>query len=53
MRGIATTLLELAGIGLLVGFAWFVWPPAALGVAGGSALTVSWRLSGGTLRRKP
>lgn len=53
MRGILTTLLEVTSILALVGFAWLCWPPAALGVAGGSGLVVSWRLSGGTLRRKP
>lgn len=45
MRDLITTALELIGIGLLVTFAWFCWPPAAFGVGGASALVVSWRLT--------
>lgn len=45
MRDLITTVLELAGIGLLVAFAWFCWPPAALAAAGGGCLVLSWRIS--------
>ncbi|NYD44010.1 hypothetical protein [Nocardioides panaciterrulae] len=38
-----TTALDLLGVACLAGFAWFVWPPAALLVVGAVALLVSWR----------
>lgn len=48
MRGILTTVLEVASLLALVAFAWLVWPPAALGVAGAAGVLVSWRVSGGS-----
>lgn len=39
-----TTLLELAGIGLLVAFAGLVWWPAALAVAGVSLIVLAWAI---------
>lgn len=39
-----TTLLELAGIGLLVAFAGLVWWPAALGTAGVSLIVLAWAI---------
>lgn len=38
-----TTALDLLGAALLVAFAFFVWPPAALGVGGVLLLAASWR----------
>lgn len=40
-----STLLDLLGLACLIGFAFLVWPPAALLVAGAAALLVSWRRS--------
>ena len=42
-RKTLTTSLDLLGLGLLVAFAFFVWPPLALLVAGTAALAASWR----------
>jgi hypothetical protein len=42
---VLTTLLELAGIGLLAAFAWFIWPPACLLVLGVAAVVLAWRLA--------
>lgn len=42
-----TTALDLLGTALLAACAFFVWPPAALGVLGVAALVISWQLSGG------
>lgn len=44
-----TTLLELAGIGLLIAFAGLVWWPAALGTAGVSLIVLAWAIE----RRQP
>lgn len=41
MRGVVTTVLELAGISLLVVCAAFIFWPAAFGVAGAGLLMVS------------
>lgn len=38
-----TTLLDILGAAMLVGFAYIVWPPAALLVAGAFLLLISWR----------
>ena len=46
-----TTLLDLAGIGLIIGFAFSLWPPAALGVAGVCALVLSRQMVNG--KRRP
>lgn len=43
-----TTLLDILGAFLVVAFAFFLWPPLALLVAGGFCLALSWALS-----RKP
>lgn len=40
-----TTILDLFGAGLLVAFAWFLWPPAALLVGGLALLIASQRLT--------
>ncbi len=37
-----STLLDLMGVSLVAGFAWFVWPPAPLLVVGVAALVASW-----------
>ena len=42
-----TTTLDVLGALCVAAFAWFVWPPAALLVAGTAFLLVSWRKSGG------
>lgn len=39
---VVTTVLDLIGIVCLVAFAWCVWPPAALLVAGVAAVVASW-----------
>lgn len=40
-----TTALDLLGVACLAAFAFFVWPPACLGVIGAAALLISWRAS--------
>lgn len=40
-----TTLLDVLGVVCIAAFAFFVWPPAALGVVGAAALLMSWRAS--------
>lgn len=40
-----TTFLDLLGVACLTVLAFFVWPPAALGVVGVAALLMSWRAS--------
>jgi len=45
MREWIIGIIELVGIGLVVSFFYFVWPPAALGVAGAALILISWRLS--------
>jgi hypothetical protein len=40
-----TTILDLIGIACLAAFAFFVWPPACLGVIGLAALAVSRKAS--------
>lgn len=40
-----TTVLDLAGVALLVAFAAIVWWPAALAAAGVACLVLSWRLT--------
>lgn len=43
-----TTVLDILGLLLLCAFAYFVWPPLPLGVAGLAILTVSFlRAKGG------
>lgn len=44
----STTLLELVGVLLIVGFAAVVWWPSALLVAGLACLAASWSLTGAT-----
>jgi hypothetical protein len=44
-RDLATSLVELFGIGCLATFAYFVWPPAALLVIGLAALVLAWAAS--------
>ena len=46
-RRTVTTALDLLGVALLVAFAFFVWPPAALGVAGVGFLVGSWSITSG------
>lgn len=38
-----TTLLDLAGVILIAGFVWFVWPPLVLAVVGVAVLAASWK----------
>jgi len=38
-----TTVLDLLGVALLAGFAWFVWPPLVLAVVGVAILAASWK----------
>lgn len=40
-----TTFLDLLGVTCLAALAFFIWPPAALGVIGAAALLMSWRAS--------
>lgn len=40
-----TTVLDILGIVCVAAFAYFIWPPAALGVVGVAALLASWRAS--------
>lgn len=40
-----TTLLDILGLALLATFAWFVWEPLPLAVAGAGVLVASWRAS--------
>lgn len=40
-----TTILDVLGALLLVGFAFLVWPPAALAAAGVLCLVGSWALT--------
>lgn len=40
-----TTALDLIGAALLTAFAYFMYPPAALAVAGAALLLTSWRLT--------
>ena len=47
MRSALTTVLDLLGLALLVACAFFVWPPAALGVAGVGALLASYSIMSG------
>lgn len=42
-----STILDLSGVILLAAFAFFVWMPACLLVAGAACLLASWRLSSG------
>ena len=37
-----TTVLDVVGVVLVAAFAFLVWPPLALLVAGGACLFVSW-----------
>jgi hypothetical protein len=50
---VLTTILDLFGVFLLVAFAFLVWPPLALLVAGSLALVASWRLSASPGARRP
>lgn len=45
MRDIATTLLELAGFGLVIVGVWMLFVPAAFIVAGVGAILLGWRFS--------
>ena len=45
MRDIATTILELAGFGLIVAGVFMVFIPAAFIVAGAGAIVLGWRFS--------
>lgn len=47
MRGadVVSTVLDVVGALMLVAFAFFIWPPAALAAAGGLCLLVSWQMS--------
>ncbi len=38
-------LLDLLGVALIAGMAWFVWEPAPLGVVGAALLFASWSRS--------
>lgn len=40
-----SSLLDVVGVACLAAFAWFVWPPLSLLVAGAAMLLVSWRLT--------
>lgn len=40
-----TTVLDILGVACVAAFAFFIWPPACLGVIGVSALLISWRAS--------
>jgi hypothetical protein len=40
-----TTFLDVFGAAALAGFAFFIWPPAALLVVGAALLFASWRAS--------
>lgn len=40
-----TTFLDLLGVACIAALAFFIWPPAALGVIGVAALLMSWRAS--------
>jgi hypothetical protein len=42
---VLTTFLDLFGVACLAALAFFVWPPACLGVAGVAALLMSWNLA--------
>lgn len=37
-----TTVLDVVGVVLVAAFAFFVWPPLVLLVAGGASLAASW-----------
>lgn len=39
-----TTIIEALGVLLLAGFAFALWPPAALAVIGTACLLASWRI---------
>jgi len=42
---VLTTFLDLLGVTCLAALAFFVWPPACLGVIGVAALAMSWKAS--------
>jgi hypothetical protein len=42
---VLTTFLDLLGVVCLAALAFFIWPPASLGVVGVAALFMSWRAS--------
>ena len=46
-RRTVTTALDLLGVALLVAFAFFVWPPLALLVAGAGCLAASYAVVSG------
>lgn len=46
-RRTLTTVLDLLGLALLVACAFYVWPPAALGVAGIGVLLISYSITSG------
>ena len=41
-EAVVTTVLDVAGVGCLAGFAWFVWPPAVLLILAVAAFLASW-----------
>lgn len=45
MRALATTSLEIAGLGTVCAGMWLIWLPLGLICAGLSALLVGWRLA--------
>ena len=47
MRRNLTTALDLLGLACLVACAFFIWPPAALGVARVGLLVGSWSITSG------
>jgi len=44
LKSVVTAALDLLGAACLAALAFFVWPPAALGVVGVGALVASWKL---------
>lgn len=50
--GVLTTILDLSGAALVAAFAFFVWPPLTLLVAGVVLLLASWRLSSAPVLRR-
>ena len=46
-RRTLTSVMDIVGACLLVAFAWFVWPPAALAVGGVALLAASFAVTSG------
>lgn len=53
MRNVMTTVADALGAVLLAAFAWYVWHPAALAVAGVATLVASWQHSAPPPRPDP